>query len=91
MNAFPDMNARDQAHLSEFPKEQDERANAGEPSQIYCASTLKGRPVKPREWLVHGLDGHSVLRRWRHRQEPPVAATCGIGRHRSRLDWQRSV
>ena len=55
MSAFKDFDEFDQAHRVEFPRPRDERANTGERSRFYCASTLKGRTVKPREWLVHGL------------------------------------
>ena len=55
MNAFTEMDAMDRAHRNDFPKVLDERASAGEPSRFYSAASLKGRDVKPREWLVHGL------------------------------------
>ena len=55
MNPFADLDARDQTHLSAFPSLPDERAHAGERSRFYCASSLSGKAVKPREWLVHGL------------------------------------
>lgn len=55
MNALADMDARDSAHRTAFPRSPDERASAGEKSRFYCAASLKGEPVKPRQWLVHGL------------------------------------
>lgn len=55
MSAFEDMAAADLAHLAQHPVMPDERAGVGEPSRFYCAATLKTQPVKPREWLAHGL------------------------------------
>ena len=55
MNVFSQINAADQAHRSAFPAPPDERASKGEPSRFYCAASLQGKDVKPREWLVYGL------------------------------------
>ncbi|MCK0151083.1 AAA family ATPase [Marivita sp. S6314] len=49
------MDDQDRAHRAEHPKSQDERAGAGERSRFYCAATLKGKAVQPREWLVQDL------------------------------------
>lgn len=37
------------------PHAPDARPNEGERSRFYSAATLLGKPVPPREWLVHGL------------------------------------
>ncbi len=55
MRDFQDMDNQDREHRAEHPKSQDERAGAGEPSRFYCAATLKGKPVYPREWLIQDL------------------------------------
>lgn len=55
MRDFSTMAARLDAHAEDFPKPKDERADAGERSRFYSAATLKGKAVKPREWLVDGL------------------------------------
>lgn len=54
-SAFADLDAQDQAHQAEHSQAHEERASAEERSRFYSAATLKGRAVKPREWLVHGL------------------------------------
>ncbi len=54
-NAFADMDMRDRAHQSHYPRPQGERADKGQRSQFYCAATLKGKEVPAREWLVHDL------------------------------------
>lgn len=55
MRHFSDMDKQDQAHLAEPPKAPDERSGLGQRSRFYSAASLKGRPVRQREWLVHGL------------------------------------
>lgn len=55
MRDFSEMDRDDQAHRAEYPKAPDERSEPGQRSRFYSAASLKGRPVKQREWLVHGL------------------------------------
>lgn len=49
------LDTQDREHRAEHPNMPDERAGAGERSRFYCAATLKGKPVQPREWLVPDL------------------------------------
>jgi predicted ATP-dependent serine protease len=55
MKHFADNDAQDQAQRAEYPNAQQERFELGQRSQFYSAATLKDKPVKQREWLVHGL------------------------------------
>ncbi|PRX37915.1 RecA-family ATPase [Meinhardsimonia xiamenensis] len=68
MKEFADLAARLREHRLEFPREPIEGDHPRSPrgatiiqpapareSQFYSAASLKGKPVPPREWLVHGL------------------------------------
>ena len=55
MNAFNDLGSQDAAHRAGHPTAPDERAAPDRASRFYSAASLKGKPVKPREWLVQGL------------------------------------
>lgn len=55
MNVFNAMGSQDALHRQDYPKALDDRAAPDRESRFYSAATLKGKPVKPREWLVQGL------------------------------------
>lgn len=55
MQVFSAMNAQDQAHRDSFSVPPETRAETRRRSEFYCAATLSGVSVKPREWLVHDL------------------------------------
>lgn len=49
------MDAHDQAHQADFPRDDSKRTEGARTSRFYSAATLKGKPINPREWLVHDL------------------------------------
>ncbi|MCF3595466.1 AAA family ATPase [Rhodobacteraceae bacterium LMO-12] len=55
MTVFNAIGAHDAAHRANHPKSPDERAEPGKASRFYSAASLKGKAVKPREWLVQEL------------------------------------
>jgi len=55
MNVFNAMGDQDALHRADYPSAPDDRAAPDRASRFYSAASLKGKPVKPREWLVQGL------------------------------------
>ncbi|MGD1884425.1 MAG: AAA family ATPase [Paracoccaceae bacterium] len=92
MNVFSQMDASDEAHRAEHRIPPDERADTGERSRFYCAATLKGQQVKPREWLVHGLIPQKTVTLFSGDggtgKSHVVLAARRWRRHRARLDRQ---
>ncbi|MGM0740168.1 MAG: AAA family ATPase [Pseudomonadota bacterium] len=52
---FAEMDQRFAQHRTEHPYTPEGSMTPDGRSQFYSAATLKGKPVKQREWLVHGL------------------------------------
>lgn len=52
---FAEMDQRFAQHRTEHPYTPEDPMTPDGRSQFYSAATLKGKPVKQREWLVHGL------------------------------------
>lgn len=52
---FAEMDQRFAQHRTEHPYTPEHPMTPDGRSQFYSAATLKGKPVKQREWLVHGL------------------------------------